>query len=131
MGRNDQSIEIDDIYAERVAHCVWDDLAQETDEINRLHIGIAESGDSRVRNVPRSVEKLIQAKFGLSWTRGSLAAKVRELVAQPVVDRIKSNVGEALARAVSGSFTHLATDMSWNINRFGRAMRLTMKPIAG
>ena len=117
LGRNDQSIEIDDIYAERIVHCVWDDLAQETDEINRLHTGIAESVDCRVRDVQRSVEKLIQAKFGLSWIRGSLASKVRELVAQPVVDRIKLNVGEALARAVSGSFTHLATDRSWNIDR--------------
>jgi hypothetical protein len=117
VGRNDESIEIDDIYAERVAHCVWDDLAQETDEIDRLQTGIVESVDCRVRSVERDVEKRIRARFGLPWTRGSLAAKVRDLIVQPVIDRVKSNVGEGLARAVSGSFTHLATDRSWNIDR--------------
>jgi len=117
VGRHDKSIEIDDIYAERVAHCVWDDLLRETDEVNRLQTGIVESVDNRVRNVERSVEKRIRTKFGLWWASERVAAQIWDLVARPVVRRIKDSVGEAVARAVHDSFTHLNTNRPWNLDR--------------
>jgi hypothetical protein len=118
VGRNDQSIEIDDIYSERIAHCVWDDMARETDEVSRLRIGIAESVDCRVRNVQRNVEKRHRGKFGhYYWNKETLAAKIWRVVTAPALDRIKYTVGEALARAVSISFTHPNTDRPWRIDR--------------
>ena len=117
VGRNDNSIEIDDIYTERVAQCVWDDLAQEIDEVNRLQTSIVESVDCRARDVERSVEKRIRTKFGLWWASERVAAQIWDLVARPVVRRIKDSVGEALARAAHDSFTHLNTNRPWNLDR--------------
>jgi hypothetical protein len=118
VGRHDKSIEIDDIYAERVAHCVWDDLLRDADEVNRLRTDIAESVDCRVRYVQRSVEKRHRAEFGhYDWNEETLAAKVWRVVTAPALERITYTVGEALARAVSISFTHPNTDRPWKIDR--------------
>jgi hypothetical protein len=117
VGRNDKSIEIDDTYAGRVAHCVWDDLLRETDEISRLQTGIVESVDGRVRSVERNVERRIRAKFGLWWASERVAAQIWDLVARPVARRVKDLIGEAVARAVHDSFKHLNTNRPWNLDR--------------
>ena len=85
VGRNDQSIEIDDIYAERVAHCVWDDLLREADEVNRLHTDIAESVDF----VCATWSEASRSAFGPSLVSRGPRKPGRQgpgLVAQPVVD---------------------------------------------
>ena len=117
VGRHDESVSVDDFFAERVAHCVWDDLLRDADEVNRLRTGIAESVDCRVRNVQRSVEKRHRAEFGhYYWNEETLAAKIWRVVTAPALDRIKYTVGEALARAVSNSFTHPDTHRPWDID---------------
>src|SRR5262249_5808820 len=118
VGRNDETVSVDDIFTERVSHCVWDDLLRESDELSRLRIGIAESVDCRVRYVQRSVEKRHQAEFGHYYrNEKTLAAEVWRLVTAPALEPIKYTVGAALARAVSMSFTHPNTDRPWRVDR--------------
>ena len=118
LGRDDELVSVDDTFTERVPHCVWDDLLGETGEIGRLRTDIIESIDCRVRNVERSVEKRHRAEFGhYYWNAETLAAKVWRVVTAPALERIKYTVGEALARAVSISFTHPNTDRPWKIDR--------------
>jgi hypothetical protein len=117
LGRDDELVSVDDIFAERVPHCVWDDLLGETDEIRRLRTDIIESADCRVRYVERQVDARIQAAFGHRWTRAGHAARIWTLVLSPVLDRVESTVGEALAHAVCNSFTHPDMDGPWDVDR--------------
>jgi hypothetical protein len=117
LGRDDELVSVADIYAERVPHCVWDDLLGETDEIGRLRTDIIESVDCRVRYVERQVDARIQAAFGHRWTRAGHAARIWTLVLSPVLERVESTVGEALAHAVCNSFTHPDLDRPWDVDR--------------
>src|SRR5215467_12073044 len=93
LSRNDESISIGDVFTERVAHCVWDDLLCERDEIARLRTGIVESVDFRVRSVQRRAEARIQARFGRRWSQESLAAAVWNVVGRPMVGSVTARLG--------------------------------------
>lgn len=90
---------VQDDLKDHTAHCVWDDIARESREIDLLRNDMRRTVDYRVRSVVRRVRDSLPEGFGPSWGTG-VAGGVWTTIGWPIQSRVVNMLGEGLWRAV-------------------------------
>jgi hypothetical protein len=97
LAQSDEWHVMDELYRERIPHCVWDDSVIEDDEIGLLDVAGPASVDDRIRRVGHDVKTRLQTALGFQFVR-----HVRASVGWRLRD-VRVAVGEGIWRAVAGA----------------------------